>query len=219
MEDLLPLVESQGLFVTLHPMVVHFPIAYVATAIFSEAAWLITRKEGFRLTAQWLVFLGAGSALIAAGAGWVAAETLGHDSPGHDLVHDHRDVMLTFTALLTVVALALTAFKGFRRGAGRKWLAPLLVALVGVMGYGADKGGNLVYRHGVGGAAMAGQATQPAHHSHGSDHDHTEAGMPFPHHDDAVHQPLPTNQMETIPQQVETPHTDNHHHQDSHTHE
>jgi uncharacterized membrane protein len=145
----------------IHPMVVHFPIAYLMTSIAVELAFVVTKRDGLRVAAHWLVYLGALSAMAAVGAGYLAAETLGHDSPGHDLVHDHRNIMVAMTIGLFLTAIALAALKIFREGKFRKALLPILLVLGGVMAFGADKGGTLVYTYGTGVNPQASQSMQP----------------------------------------------------------
>ncbi|MBF0381675.1 MAG: DUF2231 domain-containing protein [Magnetococcales bacterium] len=134
----------------LHPMVVHFPIAFLVTALFFEFLRFISKKETVKIFAEWMIYLGALSAVVAVGAGWIAAESLGHDSPNHDLVHVHRDIMMTMSTGLILTALALIFFQGFRDGVARKWLLAIVIALTTIMAVGADKGGQLVYKYGVG---------------------------------------------------------------------
>lgn len=134
----------------LHPVVVHLPITYVLTALLFEAIRFFTRNERVKVFAEWMVYLGAVAAIAAVGAGYLAAEYLGHDAPGHDLVHVHRNVMLSMTAGLLLTAMALALFPRFRNGPLRQGLLVVLVVLTGVMAFGADKGGQLVYRYGTG---------------------------------------------------------------------
>ncbi len=186
----------------LHPMVVHLPITYVLTALLFEAIRFFTRNERVKLFAEWMVYLGAVAAIAAVGAGHLAAEHLGHDAPGHDLVHVHRNIMISMTVGLALTAIALALFPRFRNGSMRQGLLVALVALTGVMAYGADKGGQLVYRYGTGVdprafhvPAQAGRVTNtvPAGRMEADDHhDNANAGMegrlqphepPVDHHD------------------------------------
>ncbi|MBF0590077.1 MAG: hypothetical protein HQL53_13225, partial [Magnetococcales bacterium] len=82
----------------IHPMAVHLPIAYLLTAVLFELIRTVTGNERAKVFAEWMIYLGALSAMVAVGAGFVAAETLGHDSPGHDLVHVHRNIMIGMTS-------------------------------------------------------------------------------------------------------------------------
>ena len=144
---------SQGginLLTVLHPMVVHFPIALLMTALFFELIRTISKKDSVKTCAEWMTYLAAASAIVAVGAGYLAAESLGHDSSGHDLVHDHRNIMIGMTTGLVLTALLLAWSDRFRNGSLRGGLVVVLVLLAGVMAFGADKGGRLVYEFGTG---------------------------------------------------------------------
>lgn len=133
----------------LHPVAVHFPIALwiVATGF-----WLFSLVRDDAATWKCglvLHCLGAAGALLAVLFGFAAANALGHDSPGHELVHVHRNLMLA----ATVVSLATCSLSLWwpRRWKGeRGWLVGLSLALCGLTVFGADRGGELVYRFGTG---------------------------------------------------------------------
>ncbi|MGN7610923.1 DUF2231 domain-containing protein [Magnetococcales bacterium HHB-1] len=170
-----------NILVVLHPMVVHFPIAYLVAALLSELIAVVFKQEKFHRYTQWILLLTAVSAIVAVGAGFLAAETLGHDAPGHDLVHDHRDIMIAMTVGITVVTAILFLFRPFQEGSLRKLILPGLVVLVGIMALGAHKGGALVYKYGTGvdPKVFMPQNTHTNHHgqstmhnNHGSDNHH-----------------------------------------------
>ena len=147
MENISPDIENLAI---IHPMVVHFPITYVLTALLFELIQTFTGNKQVKVFAEWMVYLGAVSSIAAVSAGYLAAETLGHDAPGHDLVHIHRNIMVSMTVGLVSIAIALASFQHFRNGPLRKALVIALVVLTGMMAFGADKGGQLVYQHGTG---------------------------------------------------------------------
>ena len=93
--------------------------------------------------------------MVTLATGYMAAEFLGHDAPGHELVHGHRDIMVGFTALLVGLAL----LNVFLSGVGRKdrfpnwerWARPLLLLLASAaLVVGTDRGGRLVFQYGIG---------------------------------------------------------------------
>ncbi len=193
----------------IHPMVVHLPIAYLLTAFLFELIRYFTNNERVKVFAEWMVYLGAASAIAAVGAGFLAAESLGHDSPGHDLVHIHRDIMVSMTVGFVLLALALALIKQFRDGPFRKGLVVLLTLLTGLMAFGADKGGQLVYQHGTGvnPAILKSQDTPENQATHG----HADEGPVANHHE---------NPEQKMRGQMPTPdeHKVDDHHADDHTH-
>lgn len=134
----------------LHPMVVHFPIAFWVGAL---CVWTVAslghgREDWWRF-GRWLHLMGLLGALVAVLFGFIASDRLGHDTPGHDLVHTHRDFMLVTTG----ISLLVCAVGWKMRHAslvGRRVLTALTCLLVGVMMWGTDRGAALVYVHGVG---------------------------------------------------------------------
>ncbi len=139
MKELLP-----GLSATwdLHPLLVHFPIALWCTALLGWLIGVIRRDADLLRYARWSWYLGTIGALAAALAGFWAATRMGHDSPGPDLVHDHRNLMLVATALAAAGAAACR----YARCEGRlRWLAlALMLATCTAMALGADRGA-LIY--------------------------------------------------------------------------
>ncbi len=180
-----------------HPLFIHFPIALTCTALLFEVLYFTRKSDQWRLTATALIYLAALSAVVTVITGYRAADILGHDAPGHDLVHGHRDIMLWFTGILVVLAAA-NAFLSRPPLADKVPIWPklgrplLLLAAVVVLLIGADRGGQLVFRHGMGvrmeapseaghhhsqtGEQVEGQEkageTQPNHHQHDEDHEH-----------------------------------------------
>ncbi|MEG3637632.1 DUF2231 domain-containing protein [Magnetococcus sp. PR-3] len=180
--------EMLGSLTMLHPMVIHFPIVYLITAILAESVGIVSGRQGYRQAATILIWLAGISATAAVGAGYLAAEVLRHDSPGHDLVHTHRDIMLAFTTGLLLLGVALAISKGLRLGASRRFLLPILILLAAVMGYGADKGGKMVYLHGVGiKPELLRNSSPPVSMGHHDDHGHGEKQPEVDDHRDDGH--------------------------------
>ncbi len=133
----------------LHPLLVHFPIALWSTALLF-CTLSFRGSSSLWQAGMWLLYLGSLTALAAAGTGLWAADRLGHDSPGHDLVHLHRNFMIASTAI--GVMTSLLSFWMRQRSDSR----PRIVTLVGLLltaalcALGADRGALLVYEHGLG---------------------------------------------------------------------
>ena len=142
----------------LHPVLVHFPIALLATALLFDLACFVLRRwvwlDRAAVSLYGLGVLGAGAAVW---AGKHAAAQVGPVSPEIErLIADHGD-----WAFLTVIAFVGTTLLRFevawrdrqepslRRG--RLRLMALVLAIGGqwVLLQTADRGARLVYRHGV----------------------------------------------------------------------
>lgn len=132
-----------------HPLVVHFPIALWSAALLFWIIGMMRTQETWLATARGLTLLALLGAAASVGTGLLAERGLGHDSSGHDLVHAHKYFMIATTALgaLTTLVAYLTRKRGRRWG----WAwGSCLIVTVAVMTLGADRGGLLVYGHGVG---------------------------------------------------------------------
>jgi len=161
--DFLPALKN---LLNVHPLFVHFPIALVLTTLLAEALWWLTKKEPFRVFATYLLYLAALSAVVTVATGYLAANALGHETPGHEFVHAHRNVMVWMTGFLAGTAIAVLAVPALRAGKRRKLVIIPLVFISGLLLYGADKGGQLVFEFGLGVKAVPHSAieNQSGHH-------------------------------------------------------
>jgi len=180
MESILPGLSSVG---NVHPLFVHFPIALLPTALFVEVIALWRQDPLLHRMARQLVYLGAAAAVVTAVTGEMAMDRLGHDVPGHELVHVHRRFMLTASALAVLLAVFLFATRertGLFTLAGAAGMALVAVVLL----LGADRGGRLVFKHGMGvhfESAEASPAERGTHHEHGA---HRQREEEHSEHDD-----------------------------------
>lgn len=144
----------------LHPLVVHFPIVLliaaasvdVVDAFFQRPAWLST-------VATSLYLAGAGAAIAAYLTGAQAGSTVFLPGMAHPVLSGHRWWALLTTWYFGIVAVARVSagLAGVpRTRSHRVWL--LVAGLVGVvlLQQAADRGAQLVYRHGVGVIAAPG---------------------------------------------------------------
>ena len=172
-----PLLPGLSGATDIHPLFVHFPVALWPTAAAFYAYGVFRDHEGARQTGRWVAYAGVLSAVAALGTGFLAADRLGHDSPGHDLVHTHRNLMIGAT---TLVLLASAAARAAVRGSARRLqFVALGLLLAGVLTtvFGADRGAHLVYGVGLGVSKDAGAASPaggsghhdaaPGGHDHG----------------------------------------------------
>lgn len=147
MESILP-----GLFsvMNIHPLLVHCPIALFPLALALEVLAVWRRDTFFHKMACCLVYVGTLSAIFAVGTGFWAAADMGHNHPGHDLVHIHRNFMVA----TTISALILSVFIFYNRhhyyADSAHFMIIGLVIVVALLLLGADRGGLLVFKHGIG---------------------------------------------------------------------
>ena len=137
----------------IHPLVVHFPLAFLPGALlFYVVAWL-TGRPSLAWTGFWLLVLGAVSAAVAAGTGLYAEEGVMVDpSVRRALLDVHEWWMLRVVgASIVLAAWALVGRPLPLRG--RPVFVLLLLVLVAALVRGADFGGRMVYDYNAGGDA------------------------------------------------------------------
>ncbi|MBU2904710.1 DUF1549 domain-containing protein [Arenibacter algicola] len=93
-----------------HPLVVHFPIGLLVVALFLEFLTLGGKRKDLREGINWMVFLGAAFAVLAAVLGWLLRT---HDDYEGDLVLFHQNTGIA-TAVMAIVTgfLLRTTLKG-----------------------------------------------------------------------------------------------------------
>lgn len=165
LEELLPGVTHAP---NLHPMFVHFPIAIWVVAGLFLLLGMLRRRSDLFATGRWLLYLGGIGAAAAVVTGLWAADGLGHDSSGHELVHVHRDFMLAASGLGLIAMLGAAALRDRQNIAARWALTGLVLVTVGVLTLGADRGAALVFQHGVG---VVVQPQPPLDDPHADEHD------------------------------------------------
>jgi len=137
----------------LHPLVVHFPIAFLFGATLLYFVGASSRNESITGAALWVLVLGAIGAVISAGTGLYASEGVMIAPSVRDalLIH-HRNQMVAVTALTGVLTIWAAAARPLpRRG---RWAFLIgLIAMCVLIARGADYGGRLVFDYNAGGYA------------------------------------------------------------------
>ena len=137
----------------IHPLTVHFPIAFLAGALLLYLLAWYFRKDQLAMTAFTCLFLGALGALAAVGTGLYAEHgvMISRSVRAH-LLHHHKELML-WTASLAVVLAAWAAFARPFPSKGRPLFIFLLLAMLVIMAFGSDYGARMVYDYNAGGNA------------------------------------------------------------------
>ncbi len=137
----------------IHPLVVHFPIALLTSALlFYLLAWIF-RNHSLAISGFSMLVLGTLSAGAAVAAGLYAEDGVMIALSVRDhLLDHHEDLMLTTLGLSVLSGIWATAARPFPR----KWRVLflfLLLVMCGVMAVGADYGARMVYDYNAGGNA------------------------------------------------------------------
>ena len=154
-----------------HPIFVHFTIGLLSISALLYLAGLILKKPHFLIVARWNLWMGGAITIITVLTGFYAYNTVAHDAPSHAAMTDHKNWALVTAA----VFWALTLWALWKQR-GAKIVSALFViiilaasGLVAVTGY---KGGEVVYRYGLGVMSLPQSAGGHDDHEHnGAGHD------------------------------------------------
>ena len=136
-----------GFLIPLHPKVVHFPIALFVTAFGLEVLSLISKKNIFHQCAVCSYVLAAFAAPLVVRTGlWEEARLKLH----HPLLEQHEAFALwtMWTSLISLPVLWLVYRKSQK--VFRIFFILCLMSAVTLVALTADKGGDMVYKYGVG---------------------------------------------------------------------
>jgi len=139
----------------IHPLVVHFPIAFlVGAALFYFLGWIF-RNQTFATTAFLLLILGTLAAGAAVGTGLYGEEgVMVSRSVREHLLEVHEKIMLVTLGLSMVLAVWALMKRPFPKK-GRLLFLLLFLVLLGIMTVGADYGARMVYDYNTGGNACS----------------------------------------------------------------
>lgn len=137
----------------LHPAAVHYPIALLTVGLAAAILDAVSRRRWNWLAdaVSWLLWLGATSAWVAAGLGYLAANTAPHVPPAWETLADHQTLAYWTVGLFTL----LSVWRAFLRERRPKLFLLAWLIAAGVLLATAYEGGELVFTHNMGTAASA----------------------------------------------------------------
>jgi uncharacterized membrane protein len=151
-----------------HPIFVHFTVALLALAVGLFAVSPLLKpplQEQWRIVARWLLWFGAGVTLLTGLTGLYAFNTVAHDTVSHAAMTDHRNWAVA-TIVIFLILAAWSILRARRKQALGAVFAVALVAAGGVLASTAWRGGEVVYRYGLGVMSL------PKAEGDGHAHDH-----------------------------------------------
>ncbi len=157
-----------------HPVFVHFTVTFlIITGVLQLMIWFFSKETDQNTLAQvrkWLVLIGSIIVIVTVATGLQAYNTVVHDSISHIAMTEHRNWALVTAAVFLTGAALFYILPGRRESiAGGFFIAAFLLVLV--TGY---KGGELVYRHGLGVMSL------PEASGEGQDHHNNKHGISEP---------------------------------------
>jgi uncharacterized membrane protein len=139
----------------IHPLLVHFPIAFLVGAMLLYALAGIFPRLNLGDTAFSLLILGTLSAAAAVGSGLYAEDGVRVSrSVREHLLEVHEKFMIATSALSVVLSAWAVAARPFPRR-GRPVFLLLFLGLLILMALGADYGARMVYDYNTGGSASS----------------------------------------------------------------
>lgn len=195
----------------LHPMLVHFPIAFLLGGVLLDIIGVCRRDSSLTRGAAWLIVAGVASGWIAAAAGVLALLTVpAHTEQAHALMYWHLLAGLLALVLFTVVAIVRLRAKSTAKQ--RFSVTIGVVAAVLVIATGA-LGSTLVYHGGAGvSPELLSREIREGHsHTHGHDDKPNPKVAPSSSHDHH-HETAAVNRAPSHTEQV-GPNGDPGHHQ------
>jgi len=139
-----------------HPLVVHFPIAFLyGAALLYFLAWL-TRRDTIAWAALWFLALGLLSGVGAVSTGWWSAGGVMLDpSVKENVLQPHMRLMFATSALAALLTLWAIIKRPMPTSASRYFFLFGLLVMIALMTKGADYGGIMVYDYNGGGGACS----------------------------------------------------------------
>lgn len=155
---------------SVHPLVVHFPIALLLSAVGLDLVALVLKRPPLHRLALWNLTLGTLGAGVAVWTGYRAADIAKHSFEIHQVMELHRKLGIATLILGSLAVIWRLWQRDTLGGLARTLTLLLMLVMTGTLAFGAHLGGRLVYEFGVGGSFGK---TQPAsieehehHHSH-----------------------------------------------------
>lgn len=171
-----------------HPIFVHFTVALLSVAaILMLVACFFgsdALRDQLRLVARWNLWIGSGFVVLTVISGVIAYNSVSHDTPSHAAMTDHRNWALVTSALFLVIAGWLVMLTRAGKTKSGLFVAILLVATA-LLGATAWKGGELVYRFGLGVMSLPKADTHG--HADGAEHSHGTETAPAHDNSDGHH--------------------------------
>jgi uncharacterized membrane protein len=147
----------------IHPMFVHFPIAFLVAFFVLDVMGAFGYKAQWRSVASWFLYLGTLAAMATVATGIIAASTVEHGGNVHDIMERHEHIGVTVLILSCVLSIWRMSVKNLICDIKNSIFMMLSTALCILIFLGADLGGLMVYKYGV---SVAGVHQESHDHNH-----------------------------------------------------
>lgn len=155
-----------------HPVFVHFTIALFSVATFLFIVGKLMKSETITITAYVNLWLGAVITIGTVIMGFDAYNSVVHDGPSHAAMTNHRN----WAVPTSVIFMALSIWSAMNYTKRTKVTPLFIVCMIfatGALGITGFKGGEAVYRYGLGVLSLPKISGDGGHesHTHGSSND------------------------------------------------
>jgi len=135
-----------------HPLVIHFPIVLVMTAVVVDLIDVVfERSPWLQMAATTLYVTGALSMAVAYVTGLQAAETVLVPGMAYPVLTQHRQwALVTMVYCMGIAAMRLVMVRGPQRRGRRVALLAIGVVAIVLVQQTAERGARLVYEYGTG---------------------------------------------------------------------
>lgn len=133
----------------IHPLFVHFPIAFFTAFFLLDVIGTLAKKAQWRYVASWLLYLGTVAAAFTVVAGLFAADSVEHGENVHDIMERHEHIGITVLSLSLFLSAWRLKHWGLHSGGANTLFLCLAGFLCVLLSLGADLGGLMVYQYGV----------------------------------------------------------------------
>jgi len=133
----------------IHPIVVHFPIAFLSAFFIMDLLGALFSKQSWQQLATGLLYLGTLAAGAAVAAGLMAENTVEHGENVHLILERHELLGITVLCLSGFLSVWRLLSGGIIKGPANFIFIMFAAVLNIVMIFAADLGGTMVYKHGV----------------------------------------------------------------------
>lgn len=154
----------------IHPLLVHFPIAFLSVFFLVDLLGTFAGKSEWRLLAGRLLYLGTIGAALTVVAGLIAADSVAHSETVHEIMENHENFGITVLTLASLLSVWRLMGGDTLHGAVNTLFLVFSAGMVAILILGADLGGSMVYRHGV--AVDAAKMPESGHDHDRDDHGH-----------------------------------------------
>ncbi|MGZ8903958.1 MAG: DUF2231 domain-containing protein [Methylobacter sp.] len=133
----------------IHPLLVHFPIAFLSAFFALDLVGALAKKSQWRSVANWFLYLGTVSAVFTVITGINAADSVIHGEDVHGIMERHESIGISVLSVAAILSIWRMKSGALIQGAANVFFLIVSALLSVLIMLGADLGGFMVYKYGV----------------------------------------------------------------------